>query len=181
MRRVAAALGVTAMALYHYVADKQALIALVADEIVGEVPEPAPQDGPWYERLRNGFLAVQEEIARYPGLGLYISSSRKGNPSGLRKLKNSVQLLVDAGFDEDEAEDAMYLMLAYQGGYYLFVQNSQQIPLNDKNSDKKYENLYYKSTLNTHRAFVKGLDTIILGFRAQLAAKQVPLTSAQAV
>ena len=42
MRAVADALGVTAMALYHYVEDKTALVALIVDEAIGDRPLPRP-------------------------------------------------------------------------------------------------------------------------------------------
>lgn len=48
MRAVAEKLGVTPMALYHHVADKKALVSLVADEVVKEGPLPAPT-GDWLE------------------------------------------------------------------------------------------------------------------------------------
>ena len=41
MRAVADALGVTAMALYHYVEDKTALVALLVDEAIGDRPLPS--------------------------------------------------------------------------------------------------------------------------------------------
>jgi AcrR family transcriptional regulator len=50
MRAVADKLGVTPMALYHHVADKKALVSLVADEVVKERPLPAPT-GDWLEDI----------------------------------------------------------------------------------------------------------------------------------
>ncbi len=50
MRAVAAALGVTPMALYHHVADKAALAALVVDAAIAESPLPAAT-GDWREDL----------------------------------------------------------------------------------------------------------------------------------
>jgi AcrR family transcriptional regulator len=50
MRAVAEKLGVTPMALYHHVADKKALVSLVADEVVKQRPLPAPT-GDWVEDI----------------------------------------------------------------------------------------------------------------------------------
>ena len=46
MRAVADRLGVTSMALYHYVTDKRALVELVVDGVIRERPLPAPT-GEW--------------------------------------------------------------------------------------------------------------------------------------
>lgn len=175
MRRVASALGVTAMALYHHVADKQALVALVADHLIGAAPDPGPQAGPWHERLRQGFLAVHEKIVRYPGIGLHILGTSTFYPSGVRKLEHTLSLLMEAGFDEDEALEANYLLLVYQAGYFL-MEKSVQRPNAAARADDGSERdgaTNPKAAMNSHRTFIRGLDTIIVGLRAQLAAKHV--------
>ena len=50
MRAVAEALDVTPMALYYHVADKHALVALVVDAVVREIPLPA-ETGVWRDDL----------------------------------------------------------------------------------------------------------------------------------
>ena len=52
VRRLAQDLGVTPMALYWHFADKDALLAGVADQLLQEVVPPAPVDGPWSDRLQ---------------------------------------------------------------------------------------------------------------------------------
>lgn len=171
MRRVAAELGVTAMALYHHVADKQALVALVADQVIDLVPEPGPQGGPWYDRLRQGLLAVHEQVVRYPGLGLYMALNNGFYPSGFRKSRRTLQLLVDAGFEEDEAKTALYVLLNYTAGYFAFEQSIQRPPIEPViGVDEVNSNiLQSKAELHSYDVFVQGLDTIIAGLRAQLA------------
>lgn len=52
MRAVADALGVTPMALYHHVENKQALVALVVDAVIDERPLPAvTADEAWADEL----------------------------------------------------------------------------------------------------------------------------------
>ena len=50
MRAVAEALGVTPMALYHHIADKAALAALLVDAAISEQPLPPPT-GAWQDDL----------------------------------------------------------------------------------------------------------------------------------
>ncbi|GAA1397362.1 TetR family transcriptional regulator [Luteococcus peritonei] len=66
MRRLAEALGVKAGALYWHVANKQTLLALVADRILAEVGAPETTGGPaeqlerWATRLRQVLLAHRD-------------------------------------------------------------------------------------------------------------------------
>ena len=66
MRRLAADLGVQPSALYWHFANKQALLAAVADEVLRRGERPVP-DGPWAERvtayahqLRDAMLAYRD-------------------------------------------------------------------------------------------------------------------------
>ena len=52
MRAVARQLDVAPMTVYGYVANKQALHALVIDRILSQVRVPEPDEGPWEQRLR---------------------------------------------------------------------------------------------------------------------------------
>jgi AcrR family transcriptional regulator len=57
MRRVAARLGVGAMTLYGYVADRDALLAYMINEVVAEIGTPGDPSGSWRADLE--FLARQ--------------------------------------------------------------------------------------------------------------------------
>src|ERR1700754_63657 len=52
MRDLAAELGTTQMAAYHYVKSRDELLTLLVDEILCFVRYPGPEDGTWDERLR---------------------------------------------------------------------------------------------------------------------------------
>jgi TetR/AcrR family tetracycline transcriptional repressor len=58
MRRVAAALDVQPSALYHHVANKQTLLALMADQIVLEVHGTTPRD--FCRSLRAALLSIRD-------------------------------------------------------------------------------------------------------------------------
>ena len=178
MRRMAAEMGVTAMALYRHVPDKKALIGLIADAVVGEVGYPGADFGPWHVRFREPLLTTHREIMRYPGLGLYIWGPQGFYPSGMTKFHASMRLLVEAGFDESEALNAIYLVTTYEGGYFLTEKNANELfetpesipPNTIARIDFETGNEWPAHNEN-FRAFLLGLDTIIAGLRAQLAAK----------
>jgi AcrR family transcriptional regulator len=72
MRSVAAGLGVTPMAIYYYVTDKDDLVRLV----VGRVSDSfgllqVDPDRPWQEVLREYMVNIWREFRRYPGLSSY--------------------------------------------------------------------------------------------------------------
>lgn len=64
MRRIAAALDVQAGALYHHVANKQTLLAALADEILAGLPEPTGTPGEivtaWAGAFRAALLAHRD-------------------------------------------------------------------------------------------------------------------------
>lgn len=68
MRQIAARLGVGAMTLYGYVADRDALLAHMIDEVMAEFGTPGPPSGSW--RADLGLLArrFRETCLRHPWL-----------------------------------------------------------------------------------------------------------------
>jgi AcrR family transcriptional regulator len=63
MRAVAGSLGVTAMALYRHVADREQLVRLVSDRIGGMVRPRSTADASWEQRAR-AWAQAQHEILR---------------------------------------------------------------------------------------------------------------------
>jgi AcrR family transcriptional regulator len=68
MRRVADEIGVSASALYGYVANKEELVQLVLEQIIGEVqlPEPGPAD--WQEFVKSFAREMLGLFRRHPGV-----------------------------------------------------------------------------------------------------------------
>jgi TetR/AcrR family transcriptional regulator, tetracycline repressor protein len=76
MRRVADEIGVSASALYGYVANKEELVQLVLEQIMQEMPMPAEgngktgaaQPGDWQELLRQTSREMYGVFKRHPGV-----------------------------------------------------------------------------------------------------------------
>jgi AcrR family transcriptional regulator len=110
IRRLAADLGASRMALYRHVADKDALIDLVMDAIAEhEVVSPADHGGPWPERLRRLAVSMRRELAAYPGLAELLMTRVNHGPGALRAVETLLGILADAGLDERDA--ARYYLL----------------------------------------------------------------------
>jgi AcrR family transcriptional regulator len=65
MRAVAARLGVTPMALYHHVRDKEDLLDGLVERLLAELPLPDPAL-PWQQRLLALAASLREMAARHP-------------------------------------------------------------------------------------------------------------------
>ncbi|MFE3290835.1 mycofactocin system transcriptional regulator MftR2 [Rhodococcus sp. NPDC059234] len=97
MRRLSRELGVSAMAPYYYVSDKNELLDLVATAALAGVTAPDPTLA-WTERLRILIDQIDERLASYPGLGEILLEQM------LRKQRRLIalvmEILFDAGFSE---------------------------------------------------------------------------------
>jgi AcrR family transcriptional regulator len=110
IRRVAADLGASRMALYRHVADKDALVDLVMDAIAEhEIVPPGVQDGRWPQRLRLLAIGLRRELAAYPGLTEIMATRVHHGPGALRTVETTLGILTEAGLDERQA--ALYYMV----------------------------------------------------------------------
>ena len=101
MRAVAGAVGVTQMSLYHHLADKGALIDLVADAVVAGVPMPA-EDLAWDRWLIEYHDGLWKRLHGYPGLARHLLEHPAHPPARPSGAPPST-LLVDRGFTERDA------------------------------------------------------------------------------
>ncbi|MER6582200.1 TetR/AcrR family transcriptional regulator C-terminal domain-containing protein [Nonomuraea sp. NPDC001023] len=76
MRRLAAELDVTTMALYRHVAGREQLILLMADAAFGEFPLPEPLPPGWRHRLETAARQQWAMYRRHPWLAQAVSFTR---------------------------------------------------------------------------------------------------------
>ncbi len=69
MRRVADACGVTPMAIYHHVGNKEGLLNLTVDRVIGAILPDAEPDTPWRTRLVEFGCAFRRALLDHPGVG----------------------------------------------------------------------------------------------------------------
>ena len=124
LRRVAQELGVTPMALYRHVRDKQDLINAMTEQVlegidamVGVRPEMS-----WTDRLRLLIDNYKEQLdARPLALPLSIAYSGDGPPSFWRVLENLLAILLDAGFERRTAIVEIRMISNLLAGYLLLL------------------------------------------------------------
>jgi AcrR family transcriptional regulator len=99
MRAVAQRLGVTPMALYHHVRDKQDLLDGLVERLLTELPIPDPEL-PWAERLRALATSLRETAARHPDAFLMLFRRPAATPAARRAREAVYVALRDAGAPE---------------------------------------------------------------------------------
>ncbi len=150
MRKLADELGVTSMAPYYYVRNKDELIDLVTEAVMSAVPVPDPSSGRWDERLWTLNRESRRVIAKYPGLAEALMTRTR--PESSRRLTQvTIGLLREAGFDESEAVVAYNTFNALMFG---------RIAVKDgDHAGRRGEDEFYRWAF----------DTLIAGFKARLA------------
>jgi AcrR family transcriptional regulator len=125
LRRLAQEFGVTPMALYRHVRDKQDLINAMA-EVVLEGIDATVGFRPgmtWSERLRSAIDSYKEQIAERPlALPLSIAYTGDGPPSFWKTLEDMLAILLDAGFARRDAIVLIRMLTGLLAGYLLLLQ-----------------------------------------------------------
>ncbi len=135
LRRLAQELGVTPMALYRHVRDKQDLINAMTEVVLGGI-DPIAGFGPelsWTEGLRLAIDNYKEQLdARPLALPLSIAYTGDGPPSFWRVLEQLLAILLEAGFARREAIVLIRMISNLLAGYLLLLQQgtpSEAMPL----------------------------------------------------
>jgi AcrR family transcriptional regulator len=158
MRGLANALGVSPMATYHYVANKDELVHLVAEAVSATWPKLEPSDLPWEVALRRHLLLIWETLRRYPGLGSHLMDRPAigVTPTGLDR---AVEFFRAAGFPPREA------MLAWSfTETYLHGRLSVDARLHGQSGAPRLDSLRARDYVEY------GVDTLIAGLRSRLRA-----------
>ena len=104
IRRIAQEFGVTPMALYWHVANKDELLAAMGDALLTDVAPPVAT-GPWSTQLRGVVEALVGELSKHPAAAELVFPRILVNESGLRVTEFTLALLEDAGFTPEQAAD----------------------------------------------------------------------------
>ncbi|MFI6294763.1 TetR/AcrR family transcriptional regulator [Nonomuraea sp. NPDC050790] len=117
MRRLAEELGAGTMTLYHYVPSKQDLLALMNDEILGELvgPDAEPDIG-WREALA-GLGRGLRAISRHRPWAITVLGSKDIGPNGMRALERVLASLAGTPFDAAEKLELIALVSYYVAGF----------------------------------------------------------------
>jgi AcrR family transcriptional regulator len=116
MRRLAEALGVEAMSLYHHVPNKEGVLDGIVEVIVGEMLDAvshldtARAEGDWVGVMRERVLAAREVLLRHPWAPEVIESRRAMIPAVVHYYEGVLAILRRGGFSYDLAHHALHAL-----------------------------------------------------------------------
>lgn len=116
MRAVARGLGVEAMSLYHHVANKDALLDAMVEELFAQLGLPDDTDG-WRAALAGRAGAVRELFRAHRWAVGLMESRRAPGPATLRHHDAVVGVLLRAGFTVPWAAHAFAALDSYVYGF----------------------------------------------------------------
>ncbi len=180
MRRLGAALGVEAMALYYHVPSKAALLdgltELVLDQL--EMPPPARLgDGDWADFIRVAARSFRDLGRAHPNLFALLLTVGFTNAATIRPAEAVLAMLCDAGLDLSTAFVAFVTLKSYVAGHTAWVigdanighregQISDALPEFDAHQYPRLARFAQElSQEHLDTEFERGLDLIIDGIR----------------
>ena len=118
MRKLAHELGVEAMSLYHYVANKDDLLDGMVDLVFGEIELPTGE-ADWKTAMRRRAVSARAALRRHPwAIGLMDSRTSPG-PATLRHHDAVIGSLREGGFSIELAAHAFSALDSYIYGFAL--------------------------------------------------------------
>jgi AcrR family transcriptional regulator len=122
MRKLAETLGVEAMSLYYYVADKDEILDGMADLVFGEIDLPS-READWKAAMRQRAISARDALTRHPwAIGVMESRANPG-PATLRHHDAVIGNLRQAGFSIALAAHAFSVIDSYIYGFALQTLN----------------------------------------------------------
>ncbi|MEU6565175.1 TetR/AcrR family transcriptional regulator [Nocardia nova] len=118
MRRLATELGVTPMAVYHHVADRDALLLLLLEEVAAAAVRPSPPADP-RERLIVAARAMHDILAPVPWITEVLTADDLLSPAALWYPEAILDAAMACGLDADRAVHAYRSIWYYTAGEIL--------------------------------------------------------------
>jgi AcrR family transcriptional regulator len=122
MRRLAQELDVWPMSVYRYFQDKDALLDAMAADRMEQLPE-LPAGAPWREQLHALLEEASRRLAASPGLAARLPRAFLSE-GALALPEAGIAVLLEAGFEPDEAASAWRALWSYTFGFATFGADS---------------------------------------------------------
>ena len=118
MRGLANDLGVTAMALYSHVTNKDDILDEVMDRVLARDAMPVLEpDGDWKAWTLDAANRLRAVLMRYPALLDRYCRRPVGVPAALRRMETALEVLRRAGFDDEACIAAYTTIHTYTLGF----------------------------------------------------------------
>lgn len=184
MRRLADRLGVTPMALYKHVGNREGLVDGMLDLVIEGI-DPGGDGGDWRDALRRRILSARVEILRHPWAVGAIEARTSASAVVLAHMDALIGIMRRGGFSLDLVHDAMHALSTRMWGFTREVFPTPAVPADpDARAAMlarfavEYPNIVAMATQSSHAGvacdadaeFVFALDLLLDGFeRLRLA------------
>jgi len=164
MRRLAAELDVTPMALYRHFDGKDDILLAMADELLAEQDLP-PGDTPWQPYLRELALLLRSLLRSEPFVVGVFARRPVVSPAAQARLATATSVLTRAGFTHDDALRAYATVHIFTLGFCMLEQARHgSEPAHDAGSPHASQITSFVSEAQ----FLASLDTILAGLTPTL-------------
>jgi AcrR family transcriptional regulator len=117
LRRLAEELGVTPMALYHHVEDRDEIAVWVVDAVLAEMGMPRVAQDDWQAWQASSCRMLRRLLVGRPGVLEVYLARPVTVPAALRRMERSLEVLVRAGFSSEAAAQAYASLHTYTLGF----------------------------------------------------------------
>ncbi len=165
MRRLGTELGIQPSAVYHHVANKQVLLAAVADEILARGARPLPDAG-WEEQARAACHTLRDACLAWRDGAEVVATARAFGLGGRAPYDELVGVLARGVGDDELAATAARTLLLYVLGHAMDEQLQRQAgsagaALAPAAGDPRHDHTADVTT---------GIDLVLAGLRARVPA-----------
>jgi len=119
MRRLAQELGIEAMSVYHYVANKDDILNGIVEIVVSEIELP-PWGADWKAGIRRTAMSAYEILVRHPWAASLVLSEAGVSAARLRYMNSILGSLREAGFSADMTDHAYHALESHIMGFTLW-------------------------------------------------------------
>jgi TetR/AcrR family tetracycline transcriptional repressor len=140
LRRLASEFGVTPMALYRHVRDKQDLINAMAELVMEglDLTVGFRASMSWTDRVRRALLNFRDQIDERPlALQLQIAYGGDNISAFWRPIEDVLGILLSAGFKPRDAAKLIRIVSSLLAGYLLLVRPARPNALQQGNIDRE--------------------------------------------
>ena len=182
MRKLAEELGVEAMSLYYYAANKDDILAGMLEVVMGEIemPPSGPGGAGWKAAIRTGAISFHDALRKHPWARGLMLSPKTLRPWRVSFMEFLLARLHEGGFSPELTYDAYHALdshligsTAWEAGYASFARNNNvadlaksflaELPLDKLPNAAEHVRQHMEGFGKGRSQFEFGLDLILDG------------------
>lgn len=160
IRSLAAELGVAPMALYRHIRDRDDLLSEITDRLLASSWRPKRSSEDWRQWVVGSAKRFRQLLVTQPAVLHVYLSHPVASPAALERMKAIIDVLRNAGLDEDQAERTYAALHTYTVGFSALEASRSKWESTTKTKDAVMRRL---AGFTTTKQFVTGLEMLLSG------------------